>query len=365
LPVAIRGIHFEGVRRNRPSELAIDGGTKEYLEEVQAVASFALLGVNRDLNIWLRPFPSVEEAGYAFGLFTESIQKHFGDVKTKQVVESDIAFEQFPDARVVETLGHYMGGDFQVLSLGRLIDNDIVTIGFTCPAPGEWPLREFAEVVQRQTDKLEGRTVQRGRIGSSSNDGVNMSPSESRQIQRAKRLYWLGSRPLKLAMFVVVFAVLFARLFGSDGLKIESSPPQYSARTPTCQIVQLRVTFQSTTFSSGESDVMYISNDGATCTLNQSGLTIGFQSGANLLFTDSSPTFYMSTQNPISLLAGYSLDVDFHLSSPTAPTSDNCKVVTSDAIEVTGLPPYGSIFDLALATQDLCSKGQNFSFSSY
>jgi hypothetical protein len=365
LPMAIREIRFKGARKNRRTEIAFEGGTKEYLQEVQAVENFALLGVNRELNIWLRPFPSVEEAEYAFGIFTESIEKQFKHVKTKRVVESDISFKQFPDARVVETQCHYMGGEFKILSLGRIIGKDIVTFGTTCPDSDEWPLQVFAEVVQRQSDKLESRTVQRGRIGSNSSDGANMSPSDSRQIERAKRLYWLVSRPIRIALFVGVFVVLIVRWFGSDGLKIESSAPPYSDRTPPCQIVQLRVTFKSTAFSSNGSDVMYITNIGATCTLHQSGLTIGFQNGTNLLFTDSSPSFYMSTQKPVTLLEGYTLYADLHLSSPTAPASDSCKVVASDNIQVTGLPPYPSIFDLALSTKDLCSEGQNFGFSSY
>jgi hypothetical protein len=209
--MAIRGIPSEGARKNRATNLALDGGTEAYMKEVQAQRRFALLGAYRFLDLWLRPFPSVEEAEYAFDIFFESIKKRYGHVGDKQVDESDISFEEFPDARLVDTHGHYMGGDFHVLSVGRLIGPDIIIVEINCPASSEWPLHELEEVVRRQSNKLEGRTVNLGIMVSDEREGVALTTSESRQILRAKRQYWLGSRPVRMVLLVVVFVVLIFR----------------------------------------------------------------------------------------------------------------------------------------------------------
>jgi hypothetical protein len=154
LPLDTLGIRYERAYTSRRT--ALNGASREYVEQVITERSFAIPGINRFLTIVVRPHQTVEEVKDAFDYFAESIKKRYAHLKYSHVEESRLALANIPNSRLVETRAEYMGEEFRILGIACIVGTELLIVESQCAANSQWSISDCELVVRKQIQKLDG-----------------------------------------------------------------------------------------------------------------------------------------------------------------------------------------------------------------
>jgi hypothetical protein len=154
LPFEILGLRFERAYRKRKEAIALENPSKEYLHQIVVERSFAVAGINRYVNIAVRPYTSVEEVARAYNHFTELTKKRYSYVKNPKVTETAMVLEDVTHICVVETQGDYMGDHFRIQSFACVVGKELLMVEFQCTATSQWALGDCMRVMELQKEKL-------------------------------------------------------------------------------------------------------------------------------------------------------------------------------------------------------------------
>jgi len=155
LPFDVLGIRFEAAYTNRKEIIALQNPTEDYKFQVIAERSFAIPGINRFVNIALRPYTSTEEVNRAHEHVVEIVKKRYANMNPSQVDKGEVQLGNIPHVRLVESVGEYMGDNFRVESYACTIGREMLLVEFQCTASSKWDESDCAMVLQLQLDKIE------------------------------------------------------------------------------------------------------------------------------------------------------------------------------------------------------------------
>jgi hypothetical protein len=154
LPFDVLGMRFERAYKNRKEIIPLQNPSKAYSHQIVVERSFAIAGVNRYINIAVRPYTSVEEVTRAYDYFTELTKKRYSYIKNSKVTESEIAFDDALHVRLIETQGEYMGDNFRILSYASIVGQEMLMVEFQCTATSQWAQNDCAKVLRLQMAKF-------------------------------------------------------------------------------------------------------------------------------------------------------------------------------------------------------------------
>ncbi len=161
LPFDVVGMRFERAYKNRKEVIPLQHETSQYSNQIVAEKSFAIAGINRFINIAVRPYTSVEEAMRAYDHFADLTKKRYAFVTNPSVEEGEIELESAAHVRMVETQGDYMGDTFRIHSLAYVVSKSLLVVEFQCTATSQWSQSDFETVIRMQIEKLlSGEVVQ-------------------------------------------------------------------------------------------------------------------------------------------------------------------------------------------------------------
>src|ERR1700691_5002629 len=114
LPFEVLGLRFERAYNSRKEYVALQQPSADYKYQVIAERSFAISGVNRFVNIGLRPYTSDEEVARAHAHFVDIVTRRYAYMKPSPSVISVDALCNISNVTLVETEGEYMGDNFRI-----------------------------------------------------------------------------------------------------------------------------------------------------------------------------------------------------------------------------------------------------------
>jgi hypothetical protein len=155
LPFEVLGLRFERAYNSRKEYIALRNPSSDYKYQVIAERSFAISGVNRFVNIGLRPYTSDEEVARAHQHFVDIVSKRYAYMNPSPSVTSVDALRNISDVTLVETEGEYMGDNFRIKSFACVKGREMLLAEFQCSASSEWNLEDCETVLRSQLEKIE------------------------------------------------------------------------------------------------------------------------------------------------------------------------------------------------------------------
>jgi hypothetical protein len=154
LPFDVLGIRIERAYASRKDNVPPENHSKQYKYQIIAERSIAILGINRFVNIALRPYASVEEVGRAHSRVAEIILKRFAHMRPSQVTNSEIDLHDIPHLRLVVLEGEYMGDNYRIMVFASIVVTEMLYVEFQSTASSAWEMKDCEYVLRLQLDKL-------------------------------------------------------------------------------------------------------------------------------------------------------------------------------------------------------------------
>ena len=132
----------------------LEGRPSTSLGEIVAERIFACPRISRFINIVVQSFASVEEAEHARDHLTDKAKRRYAHANVGPVMESEITLANFPEGRLTEAQGRYMGDGYRLLCITQVHRRDILRIEYLCTATSHWALNDCETALPLRIEKL-------------------------------------------------------------------------------------------------------------------------------------------------------------------------------------------------------------------